>query len=243
MLDDNLRRLEGRKGLVIGIANDQSIAYGCAKAFRAFGAELAVTYLNDKAKRFVEPLAQTAGSAPVPATRCPGRWPARSGVRGDRATVGQARLRPALDRLRPARRPARPGGRLLARRLFAGHGRVLPLLHPHGPPGRAPDEGRRRPVHHELLRRRKSGRELQPDGPGQSRPGSLRPLPRRRTRPQRHPRPRHLTQAPSRPAPRRASPTSTTSSTKPPPAPPPAAWSPSKTSASPPQPSPPTPPN
>ena len=50
--------LEGKKGLVIGIANEQSIAWGCAKAFRAFGAELAVTYLNDKAKKYVEPLAR-----------------------------------------------------------------------------------------------------------------------------------------------------------------------------------------
>ena len=50
--------LEGKRGLVVGIANDQSIAWGCAKAFRALGAELAVTYLNDKAKKFVEPLAQ-----------------------------------------------------------------------------------------------------------------------------------------------------------------------------------------
>ena len=49
--------LKGRKGLVVGIANEQSIAWGCAKAFRALGAELAVTYLNEKAKKFVEPLA------------------------------------------------------------------------------------------------------------------------------------------------------------------------------------------
>ena len=49
--------LEGKRGLIVGIANDHSIAWGCAKAFRALGAELAVTYLNDKAKRFVEPLA------------------------------------------------------------------------------------------------------------------------------------------------------------------------------------------
>jgi enoyl-[acyl-carrier protein] reductase I len=49
--------LDGKKGLIIGIANEHSIAWGCAKAFRAFGAELAVTYLNDKAKKFVEPLA------------------------------------------------------------------------------------------------------------------------------------------------------------------------------------------
>jgi enoyl-[acyl-carrier protein] reductase I len=50
--------LDGKKGLVVGIANEQSIARGCAKAFRALGAELAVTYLNDKAKKYVEPLAR-----------------------------------------------------------------------------------------------------------------------------------------------------------------------------------------
>ena len=49
--------LEAKKGLIVGIANEYSIAWGCAKAFRALGAELAVTYLNDKAKKFVEPLA------------------------------------------------------------------------------------------------------------------------------------------------------------------------------------------
>jgi enoyl-[acyl-carrier protein] reductase I len=56
--------LEGKKGLIVGIANDRSIAWGCAKAFRAFGAEVAVTYLNEKAKKFVEPLAQ-ALEAPI----------------------------------------------------------------------------------------------------------------------------------------------------------------------------------
>jgi len=50
--------LTGHKALVVGIANDQSIAYGCAKAFRTAGAELAITWLNDKARPHVEPLAQ-----------------------------------------------------------------------------------------------------------------------------------------------------------------------------------------
>jgi enoyl-[acyl-carrier protein] reductase I len=62
--DANLRRLEGKKGLVLGIANAHSIAYGCARAFRAFGAELAITHLNDKAKPYVEPLAR-ALEAPI----------------------------------------------------------------------------------------------------------------------------------------------------------------------------------
>ena len=55
--------LLGRKALVVGIANEHSIAYGCAKAFRELGAELALTYLNDKSKRYVEPLAQSLEAA------------------------------------------------------------------------------------------------------------------------------------------------------------------------------------
>lgn len=50
--------LKDRKALVIGIANEHSIAYGCAGAFRELGAEPAVTYLNDKAKPYVAPLAE-----------------------------------------------------------------------------------------------------------------------------------------------------------------------------------------
>jgi len=50
--------LEGQKMLVVGVANDQSIAYGCAKAFHAAGAELAITWLNEKARAHVEPLAR-----------------------------------------------------------------------------------------------------------------------------------------------------------------------------------------
>jgi enoyl-[acyl-carrier protein] reductase I len=49
--------LAGRRALVVGIANEHSIAYGCARAFRELGAELAITYLNDKARAYVEPLA------------------------------------------------------------------------------------------------------------------------------------------------------------------------------------------
>jgi enoyl-[acyl-carrier protein] reductase I len=58
--------LTGMKALVVGVANDQSIAYGCAKAFREAGAELAVTWLNDKARPHVEPLARDL-EAPITA--------------------------------------------------------------------------------------------------------------------------------------------------------------------------------
>lgn len=55
--------LRGKRGLVIGVANEHSIAAGCAKAFHKYGAELAVTYLNDKAKPYVEPVAQAVDAA------------------------------------------------------------------------------------------------------------------------------------------------------------------------------------
>jgi len=60
----NAQLLRGRRGLIVGIANDRSIAWGCARAFRAFGAELAITYLNEKAKTYVEPLAREV-EAPI----------------------------------------------------------------------------------------------------------------------------------------------------------------------------------
>ena len=50
--------LKGKKALVAGIANEHSIAYGCAAAFRELGADLAITYLNEKSKSYVEPLAR-----------------------------------------------------------------------------------------------------------------------------------------------------------------------------------------
>ena len=55
--------LAGQKALVVGIANDQSIAYGCAKAFRTAGADLAITWLNEKARPHVEPLARELGAS------------------------------------------------------------------------------------------------------------------------------------------------------------------------------------
>ncbi|MFX1671117.1 enoyl-ACP reductase FabI [Paraburkholderia sp. A2WS-5] len=55
--------LAGMRALVTGVANAESIAYGCARAFAELGAELALTYLNDKAKPYVEPLANQLGAA------------------------------------------------------------------------------------------------------------------------------------------------------------------------------------
>lgn len=57
MLDDNCQYLQGKKGLVVGIANDGSIAYGCALRFKDLGAVQAITYQSENEKKFIEPLA------------------------------------------------------------------------------------------------------------------------------------------------------------------------------------------
>jgi enoyl-[acyl-carrier protein] reductase I len=63
-MDETIRPvLAGQKALVVGIANDQSIAYGCAKAFATVGAELAITWLNERARPHVEPLAHDLGAS------------------------------------------------------------------------------------------------------------------------------------------------------------------------------------
>ncbi|MCS3902717.1 enoyl-[acyl-carrier protein] reductase I [Methylohalomonas lacus] len=54
--------LSNKKGLIVGIANEQSLAYGSAQAIREQGGRLAITYLNDKARPHVEPLANELGS-------------------------------------------------------------------------------------------------------------------------------------------------------------------------------------
>ncbi|MGH8119760.1 MAG: enoyl-ACP reductase FabI [Gammaproteobacteria bacterium] len=57
--------LKGSKALVIGVANQHSIAYGCARAFHELGADLAITYINEKTKTYVEPLLPELGPPPI----------------------------------------------------------------------------------------------------------------------------------------------------------------------------------
>ena len=55
--------LAGQKALVVGVANKDSIAYGCAKTFATAGSDLAITWLNDRARPHVEPMAQELGAS------------------------------------------------------------------------------------------------------------------------------------------------------------------------------------
>ena len=82
--------LSGKKGLIIGIANEHSLAYGCARHFRAAGAELAITYLNTKAEPYVRPLAEALQSDNLHAVRRHRARPARGRLRAHRARIGAA---------------------------------------------------------------------------------------------------------------------------------------------------------
>jgi len=63
ILDAPAKLLEGKKGLIVGIANERSIAWGCARSFHTLGAELALTYVNEKTRKYVEPLARMIDAA------------------------------------------------------------------------------------------------------------------------------------------------------------------------------------
>jgi enoyl-[acyl-carrier protein] reductase I len=63
--DNPGRQALGRKALVVGIANEHSIAWGCARWLRALGADVAVTYRRERTRSFVEPLAAELESAIV----------------------------------------------------------------------------------------------------------------------------------------------------------------------------------
>ena len=144
--------LKGKKGLIVGIANDQSIAWGCAKAFRALGADLAVTYLNEKAKKHVEPLAKALES--------PIFMPLDVMVEGETEKVFE-RIKKEWGQLDFLLHSIAfsPKGALHGRVVdvdregfLKDHGRVLLVIHADGASGGAVDEERRHHVHHDLLR-------------------------------------------------------------------------------------------
>ena len=130
--------LSGRKGLVVGIANEESLARSAAKHFREAGAELAITYYNDKAKALVARLAENIAAAIILPCNAsvPGQLEAVLGEIGQRlgrldflfhsiASAGKEDLHGRLtDLLGGGIRPGDAG--------------VLPLVHPHGPVGRTP---------------------------------------------------------------------------------------------------------
>jgi enoyl-[acyl-carrier protein] reductase I len=144
--------LEGKKGLIVGIANDHSIAWGCAKAFRALGSQLAVTYLNEKAKTYVEPLARELEAAilmPLD-VRVPGQMEAVF----ERITKDWGELDFVVHSIAFSPKEVLQSRVVDVERdgIPHHHGSVVLELHPHGASRRAADEERRDAVHNDLLR-------------------------------------------------------------------------------------------
>ncbi len=170
--------LKGSRALVVGIANEHSIAYGCAKAFREVGADLAITYLNEKARPHVEPLARSL-EAPL-------FLPLDVAVPGQLEAVFDAVSRQwgGLDILVHsiafAPKEDLQGGliELLGGGLRQGDGRLLPLVRADGAACGAADAKRRNHVRDELSRRQQGGAHVQRHGSGQGRARSVLPLPR-----------------------------------------------------------------
>jgi enoyl-[acyl-carrier protein] reductase I len=144
--------LAGQKALVIGVANEESIAYGCAKAFRTTGAELAMSWLNEKARRHVEPLAREleasiVGEVDVTVT---GQLEAMF----DQIRSKWGRLDILVHSIAFAPKADLQGGILnCSAEGFAKDGRFVPFLRSHGEARGAADDQRRDDVRDELLRR------------------------------------------------------------------------------------------
>src|SRR4051794_1672440 len=188
---DSSVALRGKKGLIVGIANDQSIAWGCGRPFRALGADLAVTYLNERARKHVEPLAQALeapifmpldvmveGQTEAVFERIENEW--GSSISCCTRSLSLPR-KPCMDAwwTSAAMVSSRPW------RSPAGRSCAWPI-------GRTVDEEWWRDVHNDVLRQPDGGRELQRDGSGEGRTGGVRPLHRCRTRAERDSRARDL---------------------------------------------------
>ena len=85
---DGGKLMAGKRGVVFGVANNRSIAWGIAKAVTDQGAELALTYQGDAIKKRVEPLAHEIGSKLVLPCDVTDEASRRSRVRGDRPSNG-----------------------------------------------------------------------------------------------------------------------------------------------------------
>ena len=199
--------MSGKRGLVMGVANDHSIAWGIAKALADQGAELAFTYQGEALGKRVKPLAGKPRLVDRAALRRRGPRLGRSGVRRAEGAMGRDRLSRPLHRLFRPRRIEGPLRRHDAREFHAHDGDLGLFLHRNRQARRRADAAGRRDDDADLRRRDPGDAQLQCDGRRQGGAGGERALSRRRFRPGRHPRQRHFGRTRSARWPAPASPT------------------------------------
>jgi len=170
MIDvSSLNLLKGKKALVTGIANDQSIAWGCAKAFHAFGAEIAITYLNEKAKPHVEPLAKEVGAPIFMPLDLQHEGQLEVVFEKNCEDVGKARSLPALHCVCSQGRLAGPRRRLFEGWISPRNGDFVLVVYQDGQTCGAAYDVRRHVIHDDLLRLANGRGALQHDGPSEGR--------------------------------------------------------------------------
>ena len=150
--------MKGKRGLIMGVANDHSIAWGIAKALAAQGAELAFTYQGEALGKRVKPLAESARRRAGAALRRRGHRQRRFRVRDAAREMGTAGFPGPRHRLLRQERAEGPLCRHHAREFLAHHADLLLLLHRGGQARRRTDAGVRRRDDHADLRRLDAGR-------------------------------------------------------------------------------------
>jgi enoyl-[acyl-carrier protein] reductase I len=169
--------LKGARALVVGVANTSSIAYGCAKAFRELGADLALTYLNEKARPHVEPLARELEAPLFLPLDVSADGAARSRVR--RITRQWGKLDILVHSIAFAPKEDLQGG--LINCSASGFAKAMDVsCHSFvrmARARRAAHEGRRHDDGDELSRREQGRADVQRHGPGEGRARVVLPLP------------------------------------------------------------------
>ena len=174
--------MRGLKGVILGVANSRSIAWGIAKAVRAAGAEIALTYQGEALEKRVRPLAAELERRCARPLRRHRRRDHRRGVRRSRKALGRHRFRRPLHRLRRQGPIDRPLHRHDRGQFHQVAGDLLLFLHRDRAARGKADEERRLDADPDLLRRRKMDAALQRHGRRQGRARGERALPRRRPR-------------------------------------------------------------
>ena len=162
--------MRGKRGLIMGVANNRSIAWGIAKSCHAHGAELAFTYQGDALKKRVEPLAEEVGGLVRRPLRRHRAGDARCGVRGAGRRLGQRSISSCM----PSRSPTRTNstGRYVdthARQFHQDDDDQLLFVHGDRAARREADAERRLAADADLLRRREMDAALQRHGRRQGR--------------------------------------------------------------------------
>ena len=140
MIEILQKPLGGKKGFILGIANEHCIAYGWAQAIHALGADLAITYGHDKSKPYVEPLAKELKAPIFLPCDMQKLGQIEAVFESIDQTWGETRFCAPRNRLCTESGSARPPRRLLTRRFSCRHGCLLSFFHTHGEAGGAVDD-------------------------------------------------------------------------------------------------------